>query len=486
MTTHPTWTPAARPGIIPLQPLGFGTILGRSFSALRQNPKVLLGFALTITALVSLISLGGIIALAIFTIGRAVSLSPSDEDYDTIMAGSVALLAVGSIVLTILAGAVGVVVQGVVVSEVTHAVVAEKLTLRRLWRRVRPVIWRLIGYTLLLAAAIGIAAVILIVGIVVLETATGAWVVIPVVLLLIAAVPLSVWLTTKLLLVPAVIVVEHAPVFTAIARSWRLVRGRFWVAFGVWIIIQLVFSAIAQMVSIPVSMGIALFSTTLAPTGEGAAGALVSILISALLTQVVTVLIQAVALVVMATASALIYIDCRMRHEGLDLDLLAYVEARDDGATDLPDPYRQHIGRELSPQGYGSGGHSVPGYGAPVAYPAPTGYGAPVAYPAPTGYAAGAGGYPPGPTGYPPPAGYAAGAVGYPPGPTGHAASPVYPPAAASPVPPIPTAPPPSAEPAPPYPAMPPAPPAPEPPPASAAPRADTEWLPPGAPTGHP
>ena len=46
MTAYPAWTPASRPGIIPLHPLTFGTILGRSFAALRQNPRVLLGFAL--------------------------------------------------------------------------------------------------------------------------------------------------------------------------------------------------------------------------------------------------------------------------------------------------------------------------------------------------------------------------------------------------------------------------------------------------------
>ena len=46
MTAYPAWTPASRAGIVPLHPYGFGTILGRSFVALRHNPRVLLGFAL--------------------------------------------------------------------------------------------------------------------------------------------------------------------------------------------------------------------------------------------------------------------------------------------------------------------------------------------------------------------------------------------------------------------------------------------------------
>ena len=69
MTAYPAWTPASRPGIIPLRPLTFGTILGRSFAALRQNPRVLLGFALCVqTAAYILVLLGvGAVALASFT-----------------------------------------------------------------------------------------------------------------------------------------------------------------------------------------------------------------------------------------------------------------------------------------------------------------------------------------------------------------------------------------------------------------------------------
>jgi len=73
-----------------------------------------------------------------------------------------------------------------------------------------------------------------------------------------------------------------------------------------------------------------------------------------------------------------------MRREGLDLDLSSYVDRRDAGERDLPDPYRQHIGRDLAVRwqqpgaqpGYGG---AQPGYGAQSAYPAPGGY----AYPGP-------------------------------------------------------------------------------------------------------
>ena len=76
MTAFPTWTPAARPGIIPLHPLPFGTILGRSFSSLRQNPRVLLGFALVVQTLGTLVAAVGRARLALqeLFVGRALNL----------------------------------------------------------------------------------------------------------------------------------------------------------------------------------------------------------------------------------------------------------------------------------------------------------------------------------------------------------------------------------------------------------------------------
>ena len=65
MTAYPAWTPASRPGIIPLRPLTFGTILGRSFAALRQNPRVLLGFALCVQTAAYVLVLLGVGAVAV-------------------------------------------------------------------------------------------------------------------------------------------------------------------------------------------------------------------------------------------------------------------------------------------------------------------------------------------------------------------------------------------------------------------------------------
>ena len=367
MTAYPSWTPAPRPGIIPLQPLTFGTILGRSFSALRHNPKVLLGFAMVVQTVAYLVVTIAISGIAFASFSRLDTVPAGTDEWDAVLTGSITLTALSGLVLGLLAGAVGVLVQAVVISDVLHAAVAEKMTLRMLWQRVRPVAWRLIGYTILLSLAIGV--IVIIVGglIAVLAVAVPAAAVILGILVILAAIPISLWLAVKLLLVPAVLIVEHTSLGAALGRSWRLSRGRFWVILGILVLVSLVFGAVAQVVSIPFSFLASALTTVIAPTGDESAAAIIGIVATLGLTQIVTLLIQSVAVIVQSTAAGLVYIDCRMRHEGLDLDLLEYVDRRDAGATDLPDPYVVHVGRAAQPRW-------PTAYGQPAPFAPPPGY----------------------------------------------------------------------------------------------------------------
>lgn len=387
MTANPAWTPASRPGIIPLHPLSFGTILGRSFSALRGNPRVLLGFALVVQVVAYLVVLVVVAAVGFASFSRLDTLQYGTDEYDAVMAGSVAITLIAGFVLALAAGALGVIVQGIVVTEVAHAAVAEKLTLGALWRQVKPIVWRLVGYALLIMMAVIAVVAVIGVAIFALAAAAGPAAIALVFVVLLASIPLTLWLTIKLLLVPAAIILEHATIGRALARSWTLTRGRFWPALGVIVLISLVFGFVAQAVTIPFAFVGTGLGSIIAPTGDPDATAIIGLLVASLLPQVISLLIQSVAVVVQSTATAIIYIDCRMRHEGLDLDLLAYVERRDAGSTALADPYRENVGRTVVRPAYGY----APVYGAPAphpgyAQPAPP-YGAP-AYPqAPYGQA---------------------------------------------------------------------------------------------------
>jgi len=384
MSAYPTWTPASRTGIVPLHPLTFGTILGRSFSALRHNPRVLLGFAVGVQAVAYLLLILGIGAAAFFSYARLDTVRPGSDEFDAILAGSTLITGLAGFVLGVLATALQVIVQAVVVVEVAHAVVAEKLTVSRAWRQVRPVFWRLFGYMMLiLLVVLAVAAVITVslVGIAVAGATAGA--IALTVLVILGSIPLYLWLSTKLLLVPSAIILERATVAGAIARSWRLTRTRFWPILGIVVVVGLIFNLIGQVISVPFTLLGTGLSTIFAPTGETTAASIAGMIVPLVLTYVLTLLVQSIALIVMSTSSALIYLDCRMRHEGLDIDLLAYIDKRDAGEHPLPDPWTQHIGRVVParpPVGYMPPGAYAPGPYAPGAY-APGPYNAAPPYP---------------------------------------------------------------------------------------------------------
>ncbi|KSU54088.1 glycerophosphoryl diester phosphodiesterase membrane domain-containing protein [Microbacterium enclense] len=398
MTAYPAWTPASRPGIVPLHPYGFGTILGRSFVALRHNPKVLLGFALIAQTAAYLILTAAVAGAAVASFTRLDTVAPGSDDYDAILAGSIVLTAATALVLGVATGALSVIVQGVVVAEVAHAVVSEKPTLKVVWGRVKPVVWRLIGYSALTLLATVVALGVL-AGIVALLVMSVLWLGILVgILAVLGLIVVALWLAAKLFLVPSVIILERSPVFRAIGRSWRLTRGRFWSTLGVVVVISVAFSIIAQIISIPFSLIGSLVPAILAPTGETESGALIGVIGVQILGQFGILLVQCIALVVQSTSAVLVYVDARMRVEALDHDLQTYVEARDAGATDLDDPYLVGVGRVVArPAPFGaqeqSGYGGVSGYGAPAASPvygAPAGspvYGAPAGSP---GYGASA------------------------------------------------------------------------------------------------
>lgn len=396
-----TWTPAPRKGIIPLHPLTFGMLLGKAFAALRHNPKVLFGFAVVIQ-LVVVIATAGVMGVVLFTtFSRLETVSPSSPDFEAVFAGTIAINLLAGLIVGLASIAFTALMQGVVAAEVGYATIGVKATLRMLWRRMLPAFWRLAGFASLSVVALfgGLAIVAGVIGALIAGGLGGTpemigIVVLVVVLLGLAAIPLTVWLSTKLLLVPSILVLERARFREAFVRSWRLTRGRFWVAFGVTFLISLIMGLAMQVVSFPTAMLSSFLGTVIAPTGASEPSAVVGYVFALLAPQVLLLILQAIAIVVQSTGGVLVYLDCRMRYEGLDQALLSHVERRDLGLPEeqLGDPFavdpsravtsapppRQVPEHVMMTQAYGAPGYGTPGYGTP-------GYGPP-AY-GPPGYA---------------------------------------------------------------------------------------------------
>ena len=157
------------------------------------------------------------------------------------------------------------------------------------------------------------------------------------VLLGLGLVVLGCWVGVKLALVPSIIVLERAGIRTAAARSWRLTDGFFWRTFGTLLLVAVILNFAAQVVVQPVSLIGTILALIIDPNGTGAA--ITITIITTVVTLVLSLLIGAITAVVQAALIAVIYIDLRMRKEGLDLELERHVELRDAGHP-VDDPYR--------------------------------------------------------------------------------------------------------------------------------------------------
>jgi len=333
----PGWAPPPKPGLIPLRPIGFGALLGASFQVLRRNPKATFGSALIVQAAIMLVTVVVVGIITFWAVDRIDS-APLDQR-DAVAAGSVligALSAIIPIALSIIASAL---LQAVIVLEVARATLGEKLRLGPLWRRAATRLWPLTLWTLLLTVALVIGTAV-IAGIVIVLVSVGgvagivAGVLVGLVggLLLAAA---SAFLYTKTSAVPSLIVLEELGVRASVRRSWSLTRGYFWRTLGILLLVGLIVQVISQIVTTPVSLLLGLGTMLVDPSGAFSEQ---SSILSVVVSLIIAIPVAAVAAVVQSAAVALIYLDLRMRKEGLDLELARYVESVTQG-NDVPDPY---------------------------------------------------------------------------------------------------------------------------------------------------
>lgn len=282
-----SWTPAPKKGVIPLHPLTFGMLLGRSFAALRHNPKVLLGFAVVVQLIVMVVVTVVMGAVLFSTFSRLETVQPSSPDFEAVMAGAVGMNIAAGLVLSLATVAFTAVMQGVVAAEIGYAAVGVKASLRTLLRRMAPAFWRLAAFASL--SVLFVFGVVIIMFAIIATLVAGGMgggdelivtTVVVALLLIVASIPLVVWLSTKLLLTPSILVLERARFREALVRSWRLTRGRFWVAWGVTFLISVIMGLVMQVVSIPSTLLSMVFESVLAPTGSQDVAAVVGYVVT--------------------------------------------------------------------------------------------------------------------------------------------------------------------------------------------------------------
>ncbi|HEY8589431.1 MAG TPA: hypothetical protein VIL55_07765 [Naasia sp.] len=318
------WAPPPKPGLIPLRPLGFGTLLLAPFQMLRKSPG-LLGVSILLQFAVLLI--GVLVAAAVIFGGFARVTDWSDPDQQPLIAGSIAGGVVGGLALFAFSFVISAFLQGLVVVAAAQASLGKPPTVRAAWPRLKPRLGPLIVWTILVGVAVFLILLVL-AGVVLIGVAlgpVGIAVSIGVAILLgLGALALWLWIATKLSLVPSILVLEGSKLRPALGRSWRLTDQNFWRTFGAQALVTIILQFAANVITTPVGLLIGFGSVLIDPNGTGAGIALV--VIGQILTYVLAIVIAAISVVVTATVVALLYLDLRMRKEGLDLVLQRHVE----------------------------------------------------------------------------------------------------------------------------------------------------------------
>ncbi|MGI5187975.1 DUF7544 domain-containing protein [Promicromonospora sp. CA-289599] len=320
----PGYTPPAdKPGIVPLRPLSLGELYDGAFGAVRHNPGVTLG--LTAVIIVAAVVVGTLISIPLTTLFTdlfgglfaEVGTDPAFEElgFTQDLLGVTYGSALGTGVLVALATPLA---MGVMAISVSDSVIGRKISVSDAWGRIVKRAWFLIGFSLLSLLAV-LLAYALAAGVVVLlflvDPTLG---VIGIFLALAALLVGAVWAFTRVVLVPPALAVEGGGFWETCRRAWKLTRGSFWRVLGIYLLTSLILAIIGQVVVVPVSLLMSLFMVM-----QSGAGLAVSYGITYLITGGMQVLF-------LGGVVALLYIDTRMRREGLDVQLQAAAAAAAD------------------------------------------------------------------------------------------------------------------------------------------------------------
>jgi hypothetical protein len=301
---------------VPLRPLGLGEVLDGAFKAIRANPRVMFGLsALVVGAAVVLSTIltwyvQGLVAGAISD--ALLELDPSGASGLDAMLG----WAVGTILTAPIIWLATTVLTGLLIVSVSRSVLGRTITIGEVLRSGR--VWWVVGFTLLAGAAVLLVAALLVGAVIGLATADQTGLAVAVGILgWLALVVAGIWFTIRTLLAPPALMLEGKGFWSTVARAWRLTRGSFWRLLGYYVLVQIMVSVASYFVMFPFELVGTL--VTQDPTGTS--------FVSIVLTGVGNVIAYTLTTAFTAAIYALLYIDVRMRREGLDLELARAAQA---------------------------------------------------------------------------------------------------------------------------------------------------------------
>jgi len=289
--------------------LSLSDIFNGAVAYIRANPKATLGLTTVVVVAAQLLAL--ILSVGPLAVTGELRPSLAGEEVST---GALLGSSASSIAGAVATWLSSLLLSGMLTVVIGRAVFGTTITVGEAWRRLRPRIWALIGFTVLevIAAIVLVTIVVLIIaGVAVAAGGVAAGVVgVPLVLALIVVLVYGV---TVLSFTPSIIVLERLGIPAAVSRSFRLVRSDFWRVLGIWLLGGIVAAVVAGAVAVPFSFGGQMLLISASST-VAAFVALVLLSIGGAIGQIITAPFSAGVVV-------LLYTDRRIRAEAFDLVL---------------------------------------------------------------------------------------------------------------------------------------------------------------------
>jgi hypothetical protein len=308
-----------RPGVVPLRPLGVGELLDGAITTMRRYPGPMLGLAAVFA-----VATQGLQVLLVSVLFRDVeALAALDAEAGLAeVAGAFAGTLSSLLTTTLLTWLATVILTGLLTVVVGQAVLGRPCTVGDAWRQAAPRLLRLVGITVLVGLVVA-APVLVVVALLLAGAALGgdSTALVPTAgVLLLAAIPATVWLYVRLAVASPALVLESTPdgrpigVLAAMRRSGRLVTGAWWRTFGILLLVTILATVISSILTVPFVFASALVTGLESAEGVPGLGSLTLQALGGVLGATVTTPFT-------AAVTVLLYVDRRIRREGLDIEL---------------------------------------------------------------------------------------------------------------------------------------------------------------------
>ncbi|MFC5170134.1 glycerophosphoryl diester phosphodiesterase membrane domain-containing protein [Streptomyces mutomycini] len=307
---------AAKPGVIPLRPLGVGEILDGAVSTMRTHWRTVLGISLTVSVIAEIL----IILVQRYLLPEQKSVDPNATGAEALRQASDSAQSqlINSGPTTLIAMFATLITTSVLTVVVSRSVLGRGVTLSEAWSEARPRIRPLLGLTLLLSLmSAAIMAAGLLPGLLLGDGAGGLALTF---LGFLAACAVVLWLMIRFILAAPALMLERQPVLAALRRSAKLVRGSWWRTFGILALTYLLVIVLTLIIAIPFGIvAVSLDSNGLSEFLNSSSTDFGWPFL--IVTGIGEVIVSTLVYPFTAGVMALLYIDQRIRREALDLEL---------------------------------------------------------------------------------------------------------------------------------------------------------------------